>query len=99
MGTPMWINLFSLIKSLKERKLLKNREFDIAVCKMQHKYEVFSRRSVGKRLKFDGFKDTAVGRVNFNTASPGDEFYVVYYKGHSNIESIYPMKTYELKEK
>ena len=103
MGTPMWINLFSLIKSLKERKLLKNREFDIVVCKLEYKYETyvrqFSHRGVENRFNFDGFKDKAVGRVNFNTASPGDEFYVVYYKGHSNIESIYPMKTYELKEK
>ena len=98
-SAPIWINLLSLRMSLKERKLLQNGDFDIVVCKVQYKDEKLVHRHTEKFLHFNGFKEVSVGNVNYDLVSQGDEFYIVHYKGRTEIKFIYSLKMYVLKEK
>lgn len=98
-SAPVWIYLLSLRIRLKERKFLQNGDFDIVTCKVQYKeINTVNRRTV-KYLHFVGFKKIAVTNVNYDLTSHGDEFYIVYYKGLTDIKLFYSLKMYELKEK
>ncbi len=98
-SAPIWINLLSLKTSLTERKLLQNGDFDIAVCEVQYKDEKLVHRHTEKFLHFVGFKKVSVENVNYDFVSQGDEFYIVHYKGRTEIKFIYSLKMYVLKEK
>ena len=98
-SSPIWINLLSLKKSLKEQKLLQNGDFDIVVCEVQYKDEKLVHWHTEKFLHFNGFKEVSVGNVNYDLVSQGDEFYIVHYKGRTEIKFIYSLKMYVLKEK
>lgn len=98
-SAPIWLNLLSLKRSLKERKLLRNGDFDITVCELQYKDEKPVHQHTEKFLYFAGFKEISVGNVNYDLVSQGDEFYIIHYKGFTNIKLIYSLKMYELKEK
>ena len=98
-SAPVWLNLLSLRTSLKKRKLLRNGDFDIAVCEVQYKDEKLVHRHTEKFLHFNGFKEVSVGNVNYDLVSQGDEFYIVHYKGRTEIKFIYSLKMYVLKEK
>lgn len=99
-SAPIWINLLSLITSLREQKLLQNGDFDIVVCEVQYKDEkLVYRRHTEKFFHFVGFKEISVGNVYYDLSSQGDEFYIVHYKGCTNIKLLYSLKMYELKEK
>lgn len=96
-SAPVWLALFVLGKNLRERKLLQNRDFDISVCEVQYKDEKIVYRHVEKILHFTGFNDIAVDNVNFALTTPGDEFYVVHYKGLRDVKLLYSLKLYEFK--
>ena len=98
-SAPIWINLLSLRTSLTERKLLRNGDFEIAVCEVQYKDEKLVQRHTEKFLHFVGFKEISVGNVNYDLVSQGDKFYIVHYKGCTEIKFIYSLKMYVLKEK
>lgn len=98
-NAPVWINLLSLKTSLTERNLLQNGDFDITVCEVQHKDEKPVQRHTEKFLHFVGFKEISVGNVNYDLTSQGDEFYIIHYKGLTDIKLIYSLKMYVLKEK
>ena len=98
-SAPVWLNLLSLIINLKKRKLLRNGDFDIAVCEVQYKDEKLVQRHTEKFLHFVGFKEKSVGNVDYDLSSQGDEFYIIYYKGLTDIEFIYSLKMYEFREK
>ena len=98
-SSPIWINLLSLKTSLREQKLLQNGDFDIVVCEVQYKDEKLVHRHTEKFLHFNGFKEVSVGNVNYDLVSQGDEFYIVHYKGRTEIKFIYSLKIYVLKEK
>lgn len=96
-SVPIWMHLLSLRISLKERKLLRNGDFNIAVCEVQYKDEKLVYRHTEKFLHFNGFKEVSVGNVNYDLVSQGDEFYIVHYKGKTNVELLYATKMYEYK--
>ena len=96
-SAPIWINLLSLKKSLSERRLLRNGDFDIAVRQVQYKEEKPVQRYTEKFLHFAGFKEISVSSVNYDFSSQGDEFYIVHYKGSKEIKLIYSLKMYVLK--
>ena len=98
-SAPVWLNLLSLRTSLKERKLLQNGAFDITICEVQYKDEKPVQRHTEKFLHFVGFKEKSVGNVNYDLTSQGDEFYIIHYKGLTDIELLYSLKMYEFKEK
>ncbi len=98
-SAPIWMILLSLKTSLTERKLLQNGDFDIVVCEVQYKDEKLVHRHTEKFLHFNGFKEVSVGNVNYDLVSQGDEFYIVHYKGRTEIKFIYSLKIYVLKEK
>ena len=98
-SAPVWINLLSLKTSLTERKLLQNGDFDITVCDVQYKDEKPVQRHTEKFLHFVGFKEISVGNVNYDLTAQGDEFYIIHYKGLTDIKLIYSLKMYVLKEK
>ena len=98
-SAPVWINLLSLKPSLKERKLLQNGDFDIAVCEVLYKDKKTVHRHTENFLHFVGFKEISVEKVNFDLASQGDEFYIVYYKGLTDIKLVYSLKMYVFKER
>ena len=98
-SAPIWLNLFSLITSLKERKLLRNGDYDITVREVQYKGETRVCRHIAKFLHFIGFKDVLVGTVDFELSSQGDEFYIVHYKDHTTVKLLYSVKLYEFKER
>ena len=98
-SAPVWINLLSLKTSLTERKLLQNGDFDIAVCEVQYKDEKSVYRHTEKFLHFVGFKEVSVGNVDYDLTSQGDKFYLIHYKGLTDIKFIYSLKMYVLKEK
>ena len=95
MSAPVWINLLSLIRSLKERNLLQNGDFDIEICEVQYKYEKLVHRHTEKFLHFSGFEDISLGNANFDLTSQGDKFYIVHYKDRTTIKLIYSLKMYE----
>ncbi len=97
-SAPIWINLLSLKTSLTERKLLQNGDFDITVCEVQYKDEKPVQRHTEKFLHFVGFKEVSVGNVNYDFVSPGDEFYLVHYKGHTTIKLLYSLIMYDYRE-
>ena len=97
-SAPIWINLLPLRISIKERKLLRNGDFDIAVCKVQYKDEKTVRQHTEKFLHFVGYKEISVGNAIYDLTSQGDEFYIVHYKGYTDIKLLYSLKTYVLKE-
>ena len=97
-GAPIWLILLSLRTRLRERKLLQNGDFDITVCEVQEKTEKQVQRHTGKFLHFHGFKEVSVGNVNYDLVSQGDEFYIVHYKGRTEIKLIYSLKMYGFKE-
>ena len=96
LSAPVWINLLCLIPKLKERKLLQNGDFVIAVCEMSYKEKKTVRRHTENVLHFVGFDGASVASTTFDLASQGDEFYVVHYKGLTGIELLYPLNLYEL---
>ena len=96
LSAPVWINLLCLIPKLKERKLLQNGDFVIAVCEMSYKEKIYVRRHTENVLHFVGFEGASVASTTFDLASQGDEFYVVHYKGLTGIELLYPLNLYEL---
>ena len=98
-SAPVWGTLLSLIGSLKERKLLKNGHFNIVVCEVQYKDEKPVQRHTEKFLHFYGFKEISVENVNYDLVSQRDEFYIVHYKGDTNIKLLYSLKMYEYIEK
>ena len=98
-SAPVWLNLLSLRTSLKKRKLLRNGDFDITVCEVQYKDEKPVQRHTEKFLHFVGFKEKSVGNVDYDLTAQGDEFYIIHYKGHTDIELVYSLKMYVLKEK
>lgn len=98
-SAPIWLNLSTLRTGLKERKLLKNGDFDVVVCEVKYKDEKTVRRHTEKFLYFVGFKEISVGNVNYDLVSQGDEFYIVHYKGLTAIKLLYSLKMYEYREK
>lgn len=96
LSAPVWINLLCLIPKLKERKLLQNGDFVIAVCEMSYKEKKTVRRHTENVLHFVGFEGASVASTTFDLASQGDEFYVVHYKGLTGIELLYSLNLYEL---
>ena len=96
LSAPVWINLLCLIPKLKERKLLQNGDFVIAVCEMSYKEKKTVRRHTENVLHFVGFDGASVASTTFDLASQGDEFYVVHYKGLTGIELLYSLNLYEL---
>ena len=98
-SAPVWINLFPLKTSLTERKLLRNGDFDIVVCEVQYKDEKTVRRHTERFLHFVGYKEITVGNVNYDLTSQGDKFYIVHYKGFTDIKLIYSLKMYVLEKK
>ena len=96
-SSPIWLNLLALGIRLKERKLLRNGDFNIAVCEVQYKDERFVNRHTEKYLHFDGFENVSVENVNYDLVSQGDEFYIVHYKGHATIKLLYSLKMYEFR--
>ena len=91
---PIWVNIRFPIISLRERKLLKNGDFDILVHRVQRKEERILHRHTQRYLHFEGFKATPVERINYDLVSIGDEFYIVHYKGHTSIKLLYSLKMY-----
>lgn len=98
-SAPIWINLLSLKTSLTERKLLRNGDFEIAVCEVQYKDEKLVHRHTEKFLHFVGFKEISVGNADYDLSSQGGEFYIVHYKGCADIKLLFSLKMYEFKEK
>ena len=96
-SAPVWVNILSLAKRLKERKLLRNGDFVISVCRVQYKDEKAVQQHTEKFLHFVGFKEISVGNVIFDLTANGDEFYVIHYKGNTTIKLLYSLKTHELK--
>ena len=98
-SAPVWIHLLSLKKSLTERKLLQNGDFDIVVCEVQYKDEKLVYRHTEKVLHFNGFKEIMVGNVPYDFVSQGDEFCLVHYKGQTTIKLLYSLKMYDYRER
>lgn len=97
-GFPVWCGIFLLCRSLKERKLLLNGEFEIEIHTVTHKKEKVVHKHIEEFLRFKGFKDVSVGHTVFQLASPGDEFYLIHYRSKKLIKLLYPTKMYEYKE-
>lgn len=98
MSAPVWINLLSLRVSLEERKLLLSGDFDIVSREVLYKSEKTSQRHSDYLLHFEGFGDTSVTRTQYELASSGDEFYIVYYRSQNTVKQFYSAKMYEYKE-
>ena len=97
-SAPVWLGLLSVGASLWERGRLRNGQFDVTVCEVQYKHERVVRRHTEKVLRLYGFKETAVGNVNYDLVSQGDAFYVVHYKGDTTVRLLYSLKMYEYGE-
>lgn len=95
-SAPVWINLLSLIVSLKERKLLNCGEFDIVTRDVSYKSEKMVYRHIQEYLHFSDFKEFSVGHTTFQLASAGDTFYIVHYNAKKDIKLLYSAKMYEL---
>ncbi|MBO5939116.1 MAG: hypothetical protein J6Q82_06420 [Clostridia bacterium] len=97
LSAPIWSNLPSLYRSLNERKLLNNDDFDIVTRTVLYKSEKMVYRHMGKFLHFQGFNEIAVNYTIFQQTTEGDAFYIVHYRTQKNIKLLYFSKMYEYK--
>ena len=97
-SSPVWIHLIYLYHRLAERKKLLRGEFDITIRPVSQKREKIIYRHLEEFLYFEDFEEISVQHTTFQLASPGDDFYIVHYKGGKLIKLFYPLKTHEYKE-
>ena len=99
---PMVAILVLLIRLLKERKQLKNEEFEIVIRHLLYKEEKLVRSGRSHRMQemfhFEGFNEVWANHTEYQLASMDDEFYIVYYKGTKKAQMVFPLKLYEYKE-
>lgn len=98
---PVWFVLPQLIRSLMERKWLKNGDFEIATRHLLYKEDkpVRYKRSTQEVFHFEGFDEVWAGHTDYQLASMGDEFYIVHYKGSKKAQMVFSLKMYQYKEK
>lgn len=102
-GAPIWAISIMLIKTLIERKHLKNGELEIVIRPLLYKDEKLVRGytlrpRTQKMLQFGDFEDVWADPNYYQLCTMDDEFYIVHYKGSKKAEIVFPLKMYELKE-
>ncbi|MBE6650006.1 MAG: hypothetical protein E7613_01710 [Ruminococcaceae bacterium] len=103
-ATPTIIAFTKLYKSIKQKNMLRESEFNIVVERLQYKSDSVSirdRRRIPRiegYLHFEGFNAYLVNSTEYQLASMGDDYYIVHYKNSKNIEMLFPTKMYEYKE-
>ena len=95
LSSPLLVNLFSLLRSFREKRLLQGCDFDVVTRKVLYKSEKIVNRQEMEYLHFDGFEKIAVSHTTYQLAEEGDAFYIVYFKGYKTIKELYPAKLYE----
>ncbi len=101
MTAPVWFVLPQLIRSIKERKWLKNGDFEIVTRPLLYKEDKLVRykRSTQEVFHFEGFDEVWAGHTDYQLAAMGDEFYIVHYKGSKKAQMVFSLKMYQYKEK
>lgn len=97
MTSPIWALLLNTVLCFKEMKLLDRGDFDVVTLELLRKSEIIVHRHLEEVLHFNGFKKKSVDHTVYQLASPGDEFYIVHFKGSREIRLLYPLKMYEYK--
>ena len=92
---PVLVPLFSLIRSLVERKLLNRGDFVITRTRLLYKSDRIISRQLEELLHFEGFRQAVVTPFAYEIATPGDDYYIVHYKGKRSIKLFYSTKRYE----
>ena len=98
MSSPIWLLLFSLKKSLAEKKMLNHGDFEIVTREMMYKSEELVRRRIVENLHFKDFNKISVGHTAYQLAAAGDEYYIVHYKGSKTVKLFYSTKMYDYKD-
>lgn len=97
-SSPVWGSLLAARHSLSERKKLNGGEVEITLCTLQYKGEKPVQRHIEEYFSFGGFDDISVSPTAYSLATPGDEYYIVHYKGSRQIKQLYSAKTHEYKD-
>ena len=87
-----------ILISLKERKRIRNGEFEIVVLPLRYKSEVYRNRHFELRLHFDNFKEYEVSATEYALASAKQEYYIVHYRNSKRIRKIFATERYEYQD-
>lgn len=98
MSSPIWVMILFLFSFLAQRRLLRRGEVEIIIRPVVYKSKKTAYRHTEEILNFSGFKERAVGRTEYQLASPGDDFYLVHYHAKKEIKLLYSLKMYEYRE-
>ena len=94
--------LFLLIRNIclayAERKKLAAGEFLLTHRTLFSKREKCVYRHTEKCFSFEGFEEITVGHTEYQLASPGDEYYIVFYPNEKSVQLLYPCSRYEYRE-
>ena len=96
-GVFALIYIVQLVKALGEKKMLTKGQFEITTRKVLSMDEKVVGNHTETFFSFGDFKEISVGKTTRDITSVGDEFYIVHYRGKSEIKLFYPAKTHELK--
>lgn len=101
-GIPAFMTLLGCITLFRERKMISRGAFAVVTRSLSYKsekYERYGRPQFKELLHFPEFDEKAVAHVTYETASSGDEYYLVHCLGKTEIKLLYATKIYEYKEK
>ena len=95
---PIVYELYWIVRRFAERKQLDRGEFDVIVSPLAYKHEKMIRRNIVEFLHFDGYRDVSVGKTMYTLADAGDEYYLVVFRGRTDVELLYSAEMCEYKE-
>ena len=96
---PIFFNLISLVKAIKEAHLLKKGDWFVDVDEVRYKTEELEHKHTIDVLYFYRYERVVSGGAEFQLASQGDAFYLVTYKMKKpSVVLHYSQKLYEYQE-
>lgn len=96
---PILICLFSLVRAIRDARLLKAGDWFVDVDEVRHKAEELRHKHTEDVLYFSRYGRLVSGGVAFQLASPGDAFYLVLYNKKKPTAVLhYSQKLYEYRE-
>lgn len=102
MCSPVLYLIYEFYPLLRQRKKIKNGEFEIVKRKVLHKREkaVIFKHSMrlDRIIRFEGFKELTVGGSIYEMTDSGEEFYIVRYQNEKKVRLFYSAKRYEYNE-
>ena len=102
MTAPIWINLLSLISSLKEKRMLDKGEFEIVKKQLNHKSQKTENRHNHRHIRyyfhFIGFMDRRVDKSTYDMTAEDEGFYLVHLTSKYYIKLFYPESRYDFKQ-